>query len=136
MTLDEWIAFYNKKAPEPFVRDERYELFFLPDQGFCEVGQTGDLVVIHQLAGDARFWKKHVSDMARKIGAKVCGTWCVRKEILAYIRFFGYRIYKTEETGDGRKRYYGIDNEDKKGLASPAFTCADGTQAYFITWEV
>ncbi len=136
MTLEEWIAKYNEKTPEPFKRDERYSMFYLPDKGFCEVGRSGDLVVIHQLAGDARFWKKHVSDMARKIGVKVCGTWCVRKEILAYIRLFGYRIYKTEETGDGRKRYYGIDSEDKKGLASPAFTFADGTQAYFITWEV
>ena len=136
MTLDEWIAKYNEKTPEPFKRDERYELFYLPDKGFCEVGRSGDLVIIHQLAGDARFWKKHVTDMARKTGAKVCGTWCVRKAILAYIRLFGYRIYKIEETEDGLKRYYAIDKDDKKGLASPAFTFADQTQAYFITWEV
>ncbi len=136
MTLDEWIALYNKKTPEPFVRDERFAFFFLPDKGFCEVGASGDLVVINQLAGDARFWKKHVSDMARKIGSKMCGTWCIRKAILAYIRLFGYKIYKTEETGDGCKRYYGIDNEGKKGLASPAFRYESGEQAYFITWEV
>ena len=136
MTLDEWIALYNKKTPEPFVRDERFELFFLPDKGFCEVGISGTLVVINQLAGDARFWKKHVSDMTRKIGLKKCGTWCIRKAILAYIRLFGYKIYKTEETADGIKRYYGIDNEGKKGLASPAFRYESGEQAYFITWEV
>ena len=136
MTLDEWIARYDKKTPEPFKRDERYNFFFLPDKGFCEVGRVGTLVVINQLAGDARFWKKHVTDMARETGAKACGTWCIRKAILAYIRLFGYRIYKTEETTDGRKRYYGIDDEGKKGLASPAFVYEDGTQAYFITWEV
>ena len=136
MTLDEWIAAYNKKTPEPFKRDERYALFYLPDKGFCEVGMTSDLVVIHQLAGDARFWKKHVTDMARKIGVKKCGTWCIRKAILAYIRLFGYKIYKTEKTKDGLTRYYGIDSNNQKGLASPAFTYADGTQAYFITWEV
>lgn len=136
MTLDEWVVKYNEKTPEPFKRDERYELFYLPDRGFCEVGRTGDLVVINQLAGDARFWKESVTKMARETGAKMCGTWCIRKAILAYIRLFGYKIYKVEETEDGRKRYYGVDKDWKKGLASPAFTYADGTQAYFITWEV
>jgi hypothetical protein len=37
MTLDEWIEKYNSKTPEKFERDTRYELFFNPDRGFCEV---------------------------------------------------------------------------------------------------
>lgn len=137
MTLDEWIQKYNAKTPEPFKRDERYELFFLPDKGFCEVGMTKDMVVIHQLSGDARFWKEKVSDMARQIGIKMCGTWCVRKAILAYIRLFGYKIEATAELSDGLKRYYCVNKETKKhGLASPAFQFKSGEQAYFITWEV
>ena len=137
MTLDEWIQKYNAKTPEPFKRDERYELFFLPDKGFCEVGMTDDMVVIHQLAGDARFWKEKISDMARKVGIKKGGTWCVRKAILAYIRLFGYRIEATAELSDGLKRYYCVHKEtEKHGLASPAFKFESGEQAYFITWEV
>jgi hypothetical protein len=137
MTLDEWIDFYNRKTPEPFKRDERFNLFFLPDKGFCEVGQSENIIVIRQLAGDARFWKEKVSDMAAKIGVEMCGTWCIRKEILAYIRLFGYRIYRTEKLPDGLKRYYGINKDTgKKGLASPAFRYESGEQAYFITWEV
>ncbi|MBQ8697787.1 MAG: hypothetical protein IJ521_02150 [Schwartzia sp.] len=137
MTLDEWIAFYNKKAPEPFVRDERYELFFLPDKGFCEVGQTKDMVIVRALAGDARFWHSKVTEMAASVGLPMGGTWCVRKAIKAYIRLFGFLIEREEKTSDGRTRYHCKHKyTKKKGLASPAFTCADGTQAYFITWEV
>lgn len=135
MILEEWIERYNKKVPEKFMRDERYDLFFLPDKGFCEIGRTGDLVVVNQLAGDARFWKKHITDMARKTGAKMCGTWCIRKEILAYIRLFGYKICRIEPTEDGN-RYHIINNDGKKGLVSPAFVYEDGTQAHFVTWEV
>jgi hypothetical protein len=136
MTLEEWIERYNKKTPEPFKRDERYEFFFLPDKGFCEVGQDGDMIIIHQLCGDARFWKEKVSEMARKIGAAKCGTWCVRQEVLAYIRLFGYKIYKREKTTEGLTRYYGIQKDTgKKGLMSPAFRFETGEQAYFVTWE-
>lgn len=136
MTLQEWIEKYNKKAPEPFKRNERFDLFFLPDKGFCEVGMTDDMVIIYQLCGDARFWRDKVSDMARKIGAKMCGTWCVRKEILAYIRLFGYKITHTEDLPDGLKRYHAIHKDTgKEGLVSPAFRFEGGEQAYFITWQ-
>ena len=136
MTLDEWIDYYNKKTPEPFKRDERYELFFHPDKGFCEVGQTGDMLIIHQLAGDARFWKESVSKAARTIGMKACGTWCIRKGIRAYIRLFGFHIERETKTTDGHTRFYCKNKENKNGLVSPAWKYADGTQAYFITWEV
>ena len=137
-TLEEWIDFYNQKTPEKFVRDKRYELFFSPEKGFCEVGMTDNMMIIHQLAGDARYWEKRVRKAAKRIGLKMCGTWCVRKEILAYIRLFGYRVERTEELPDGLKRYFcRHKNTGKSGLASPAFYFKDnGAQAYFITWEV
>lgn len=135
MTLDQWIEKYNKKTPVKFEKNDKYNFFFLPDKGFCEVGMTNDMVIIHQLCGDARFWKEKVSEMARKIGAKKCGTWCVRQEIKAYIRLFGYKVYKKEETTEGLIRYYGIDNNGKKGLMSPAFRFETGEQAYFVTWD-
>ena len=55
MRLKEWIARYNEKAPEPFQRDARFALYYLPARGFAEVGSVGSLCVIWQLAGDARF---------------------------------------------------------------------------------
>ena len=136
MTFDEWVEKYNKKTPEPFKRDERFLLYFLPDKGFCEVGQTENMVIINQLCGDARFWKAKISEMARKIGIKKCGTWCIRQQVKAYIRLFGYKIVKTEDTADGLPRYYCIDKEGKEGLMSPAFRYkSGGEQAYFVTWE-
>lgn len=137
MTLEDWIKKYNRKTPEPFKRDERFMLYYLPDRGFCEVGQTDDMVIINQLCGDARYWKDKVSDMARKVGIKKCGTWCIRQQVKAYIRLFGYKILKTENTADGLPRYHCIHKETgKEGLMSPAFRYKDGgKQAYFVTWE-
>lgn len=65
-TLDEWISYYNRKTPEKFERDERFELFFSPEKGFCEVGERGDIMIINQLAGDGRYWKALVSKAARR----------------------------------------------------------------------
>ena len=61
-TLPEWIELYNRKTPEPFKRDERFRLFFLPDKGFCEIGNTEKMIVINQLSGDGRFWKKFAEE--------------------------------------------------------------------------
>lgn len=135
-TLDEWIAAYNRKAPEPFKRDERFSFFYRPDKGFAEIGQTDDMVIIRQLSGDGRFWKDKASEMARKVGLKMGGTWFVRQNIMAYIRLFGFRVVATEELPDGLKRYHCETKDGKKGLASPAFPLPNGNYAYFITWEV
>lgn len=135
MTVEEWIEKYNSKTPAPFKRDDRYMFYYLPDKGFCEVGQTDKMVIINQLCGDARFWKERVSEMARKVGIKKCGTWCVRQQVKAYIRLFGYKVMKTEDTAEGLKRYHCINKDGKEGLMSPAFRFETGEQAYFVTWE-
>lgn len=137
MTLTEWIAAYNKKTPDPFKRDERFGLFYVPDKGFAEIGQQGEMVIINQLAGDARFWKKAAENVARASGLKMGGTWCIRQEIKAYIRLFGYKVIAREELPDGLYRYHCRHKETgKQGLASPAFRYQSGEQAYYITWEV
>lgn len=137
MRLKEWIARYNEKAPEPFQRDARFALYYLPARGFAEVGSVGNLCVIWQLAGDARFWKEKVSEAARQAGYPQCGTLCIRPEIRAYIRLFGYGIERTEETKDGHTRYHcRHKTTGKAGLVSPAFTYKrTGQLAYFVTWE-
>ena len=41
MTFAEWAAFYDKKNPEdPFSPTPGYDLYFMPDKGFCEVRFT------------------------------------------------------------------------------------------------
>ena len=39
-TLEEWIALYNRKNYEEFKRDEKFELFYLPEKGFAEIADT------------------------------------------------------------------------------------------------
>ena len=139
MTLYEWIEFYNKKNPnDPFQPTEGFEFFFVVDKGFCEIRLLGDMVILGQLAGDARFFKEKVEEVARKLGIREGGTLCIRKEILAYIRLFGYRIDRTENLSDGTKRYFCSHRETGKwGQVSPAFTYdKTGELAYLITWEI
>ena len=136
-SLAAWIERYDAKAPEPFQRDARFALYYLPARGFAEVGSVGDMLVIWQLAGDARFWKEKVSVAARGAGYPRCGTLCIRPAIRAYIRLFGYSIERTEQTKDGRARYHCRHKKTgKAALVSPAFTYKrTGQPAYFVTWE-
>ena len=139
MTPEEWIAFYNRKNPDdPFAPTEGCSFFFVPDKGFCEVCFLGDMVIIGQLAGDARFFKEKVEEAARTLGIKEGGTICIRKEICAYIRLFGYRITRTEELSDGRKRYHAVHRKTGKwALYSPGYIYdKTGALAYLVTWEI
>jgi len=136
VTLDEWIAKYNKKSPEPFRQDTGYSMYFTEDKGFCEIGFTGDMVIINQLCGDGRWWKQTVDRLAQDVNIHHGGTWCVRSAVRAYIRLFGYRIVEIEHLSDGAERYHCLDKYNREGLVSPAFKYDDGTQAYFVTWEI
>lgn len=137
MTLEYWIEKYNKKAPEPFMRDEKFQLFYVPDKGVCEIGMSDDMLILRCLStSNVFYWKNAAEDIARKVGIKIIGTWCVRREIMAYIRLFGYRIIKTEELEDGLNRYRCRNKEGKQARVSPSFVFENGQQAYFVTWEV
>lgn len=138
MTLDEWIELYNKKNPlDKYHRDGRYTLFYKPDKGFCEVLIGGDMVVIGQLCGDARYWKDAIDSAAEKAGIKHGGTINIRDNPVAYLRLFGYKVVKTEDLSDGTVRYQAVHkNTKKKGFASPAFRYKDGKQAFYVTWDI
>lgn len=138
MNLTQWIKKYDAKAPEPFVRDKRYNFYFRPDKGFCELGMTKNMIIMHQLCGDARYWRDVVNDLAHKLGIKHCGTICIRKGIKAYIRLFGYQIEREEKLSDGLSRYHCLHKKNKtKALVSPSFKYKNSDiQAYFVTWEV
>ena len=139
MTLHEWMDFYNRKNPgDPFQRTEGYAFFFVPEKGFCEVAFHEDMVVIGQLAGDARFFKEKVEEAARALGIKEGGTICIRPEILAYIRLFGYRVVHTEVLPGGMKRYRAVHRKTGKWARySPGYVYDEtGTIAYLVTWEI
>jgi len=135
VTLEEWIAKYNEKSPEPFQENTGYALYFEMEKGFCEIGFTKDMVIINQMCGDGRWWKDAVDRIAETAGLHHIGTWATRS-VKGYIRRFGYRIYQTENLIDGTKRYFFIDDNNHKGIASPAYRNADGTLTYYLTWEI
>lgn len=139
MNLDDWIKKYNSKTEEPFKRDYRFLLCSLPEKGFCEIGksQEGNMYIINQLCGDARYWKSKVDEVARKTGVKMCGTWCIRPEIYAYIRLFGYKIIEDHELEDGSRKIIAVHKKTgKKGWVSPGYRYTEsGHTAYLVTWE-
>ena len=138
MTFDEWVDFYNRKNPKAkFKRDERMNLLFDEEKGFCEVFFDEDMVYIGQLCGDGRWWLKHVEDVARKMGIKHGGTYDSRSQILAYMRLFGYKLKEVIDLPDGYKRYLAVHKKTGKGFrASPAYVYDDGKVAYMVTWDI
>lgn len=133
-TLDEWIERYNRKIPKGFKRDNRFALFYLPDKGFCEIVATNLMVILNQVSGDGRFWKKFAEDIARALKLKACGTYCGRKEIRAWIKLFGFTATNIEAK-DGFKRYHGENNNGCWGTMTEC-VFEDGNRAYQVTWEV
>ena len=139
MTFAEWAAFYDKKNPEdPFSPTPGYDLYFVADKGFCEVQFRETMAIIGQTAGDGRFFRDKVEEVARKLGIKEGGTICIRKEIRAYIRLFGYRMEREEKLPDGEIRYHAWHKKTGKWLrASPMFRYkGSGELAYGVTWEI
>ena len=129
-TLEEWIEKYNKKIPEGFKRDKRFTLFYLPDKGFAEIADIGNMIMVNQMCGDFKFWRRFTEDLSMKFGYDTAGTICIR-DVRAYIRMAGFKPYETRKTLEGNRYFCKDKHTGQKGLASPA---GDGT--YYITWEV
>lgn len=139
MKFEEYVSHYENKTKEKFVPREGFKLFYLPDRGFCEykIDSDKDMVMVYQLSGDAKFWHDMAIMLADMTNCHVIGTFCIRDNIKAYIRFWGYRIESEETLPDGLCRYHCKHKETgKAGLASPAWTNEKGITSYFITHEV
>ena len=135
MDMLDWVNKYEDKTGEDFINDEGYNLLYDKDRGFCEVSRGQDMLIARQMCGDALFWRNTLEDIARNNGLKHIGTYCIRK-IKPYIRLFGFKIYKVENTSAG-ERYFCIDkNTGQKAQCSPAWITKQGLRAYYITWEV
>ena len=129
-SLEEWIAFYNRKVPYPFKRDERFKMLYRPSKGFCEIGYSGDMAIAKATCGDIHFWRKVIENFAHELNLSKCGVVTCRK-ILPYIRLSGFEIVKVEETVDGKKYYCKDKVTGQEAQCSPA-----GGQWYFVIWRV
>lgn len=129
-TLEEWIALYNKKIPEGFKRDDKFELFFLPEKGFAEMCDAGKMIIVNQMCGDLKFWRSMTEYITRERGYTHAGTICIRS-IKPYLRLAGFVINRIEETPQGNRYFCSDKATGQKGQASPA-----GKDTYYVTWEV
>ena len=129
-TMEHYVALYNKKNPEGFKRDKRFEIFYSPEKGFAEIGDMSDMLIVNQMCGEFKFWRELVEKMSRESGYKIAGTICIRP-ILPYIRLAGFQIDRIEETKIGNRYFCTDKNTGQKGQASPA-----GKGTYLITWEM
>ena len=137
MQLNEWIKKYEDSTGEKFKPHPQFRLFFLPERGFCEYHSDGNLLMIYQLCGDGKFWYDYATLLALLTSCKNIGTICIRKNVKAYIRFWGYKITSIDNLDGGLHRYHCINKYGKKSLLSPAWTDKEKTiQAYYVTWEV
>ena len=135
-TLEEWIAHYEKKTKTKFKQDPRAKLLFDPEKGFAEIGVLKNMVVIGQLSGDAKYWKKFAEEIARRCKISNLGTWCCRN-IEAYIKFFNVEIEEIEDAGENLKRYHGkFKDTGKPALFSPRSRNEAGNVVYMVTWEI
>ncbi len=136
-TIEEWIKFYEEKSKVKYEPpDNRVKQFYFPDRGFAEIGASKNMVIIHQLCGDAKFWKNVAEVLAMQLGIKHLGTWCIRK-IEPYIRFFGVEIERVEDLGEGLKRYHGkLKDTGKSAVFTPNFRNKNGNIGYIVTWEI
>lgn len=138
-TLDEYIKKYEQKTKDKFKPKEGFKLFYLPSRGFCEIGTTQDnsMLMIYQMCGDGKFWRDFATVFAQMLEIKKLGTICIRENIKAYIRFWGYKITKKEPLNDGSFIYYAENKEGKKARVSPVYLYDDITRiSYYVTWDI
>uniref|UniRef100_UPI0026EC752B hypothetical protein n=1 Tax=Megamonas hypermegale TaxID=158847 RepID=UPI0026EC752B len=68
---------------------------------------------------------------------KKIGSICIRKNVEAYIRFWGFKITKKEPLDDGSFIYYAENKEGKAARLAPIRIHDDPSRiSYFVTWEV
>ena len=135
-TLEEWIAFYEQKTGVKFKAEPRCRLIWFADRGFAEFAAANNMIIIHQLCGDAKFWKQVAEVLALEHDLRHLGTWCIR-EIEPYIKFFNAEIERVEELPDGLKRYHcRFKDTGKPATCSPRFKLDNGNIGYMVTWEI
>lgn len=137
MTLDEYIALYERKTGDKFIPHPNFKLVYLPDRGFCEFKKDDEtkMMMIYQLCGDGKFWRDMCEGLTRLLGWEHCGSICIRP-IKPYIRFWGYEVVKERELAPGEIQYICRDKQGRDAQCTPAWRDDKGEwAAYYITWR-
>ena len=133
----EWAQLYEKKSGEEYAPNPGFTTLFQPDKGFCEVKYDFEkkMILVFQLCGNGKFWKKTVEELARRQGFTRGGAIAIRN-LKPYIRLWGFSVVKEEPQEDGTVKYTGVDKEGNVGTAAPYFKRSNGEWAYYVIWNI
>ena len=135
-TLAEWIKKYNQKVAEEFKRNEDYEIYYLPEKGFCELGIKENKIAVGAVCGDGKFWRDFAEEVARRMGLKLGTVYFSRQAPKAYIRLLGFKIVEEKENSQGTKDYICVNDKGKNATVVPALKDKFGNDIYRVYWEV
>lgn len=127
----DWQAFYEQKTGDKYFCPEGYQVYFLPERGYCQFKIADTMLLIYGLCGDGKFWRDLAEVLAVDLGLKALGSICTRKP-LPYIRFWGWQIESMEEK-DGFTRYWCRDNDGRRVVLTPKHVEENGDVTYWVT---
>ena len=130
MELQEWIAKYEEKAGEKYVKKKGFSFMFFPDKGFCELGISNELecVVVYRVCGDIKAWCMVIHSIMQLCGYRRMTTICIR-HIKPYMRLLGLKVVDSHETELGTA--YDVVFENGRGSVTPI-----KEETYFVALEV
>ena len=71
MTPEEWREWYVEHGGgEDLELDERETVLFHPDHGFVTFLTHGDILELHHLCGDGKYWRRTMAKIMRTWGLK------------------------------------------------------------------
>ena len=130
-TFDEWVEYYEQKTGDKYKCPNGYRVYYLPDRGFAQIARSGEMLLIYIVCGDGKFWHDFAEALAMAMGCDALGSICTRAP-LPYIRFWGWKVEKTENK-DGFFRFWCKDKQGRKVLLSPKHVEENGDVTYWIT---
>lgn len=130
-TLEQWVARYNKKIPEGFKRDERFALFYSPEEGFAELWDSGKAIFYNQVCGDFKFWFNFAMRLASDLGREVFIA-PLSRAIRPYLRLGGFNIEREIETPHGKQFFCRHKDTGQQGIAYPTMYQSRSKIYYFV----
>ena len=115
-TLDEWIAWYEKKTGDKFTIPKGHEIVYHERRGFAtfKPAPESQMLFVLYVIGDGMFWYDLAEMIAHQNGLRYIATICTRN-VDAYIRFWGYKVLKEWKNEEGQRRFLGIDSFGRYG---------------------
>lgn len=131
--LTEWVRIYEEKTGDTAALPKGFRLFYLAERGFAMLMADPEsrIMFVWQVCGDGKFWRDFAELQCAAADLDYICTICTR-EILPYIRGFGWKIVRQEER-DGKRRFSCRDSVGRKVLITHMCLKDDGRPQYYVT---